>query len=213
MKPRTPQTNGALAKARKVRELSVKSYYANPNFCTFCKKCIEIGENDIPSQIRLKKYCNHRCYSAHQVGRKRERRQRLIKEKICKNCQANFLVKKRNPDRFEQKEFCDNCRHLSRATVHNYTKAELFSKSKNWQSARGSVRKNAVSVFKRTKQSLVCIICGYTNHVEIAHITSVSEFADKTLISKINDSSNLVALCPNHHWEFDNGYFSIISII
>lgn len=28
-------------------------------------------------------------------------------------------------------------------------------------------------------------------------------------ISDVNDPSNLVALCKNHHWEFDNGHLSL----
>lgn len=211
MKQITQQTNGAIAKNKKVRELSLQSYYANPNFCAFCNKLIEIGENDIPSQIRLKKYCNHRCYSAHKIGRKYENRRMTVKERICKNCDENFSVKKRSLYRFEQKLFCDDCRHLSKSTLHKLTKADLFAKNKNWQSARSSLGKHAVSVFRKTKKPRSCIICGYKNHVEIAHIKSVSQFPDETLIIEINDCSNLAALCPNHHWEFDNGYFSIFS--
>jgi len=211
MKRITQQTNGALAKARKVRELSIKSYYANPNFCAFCNKVIEIGENDIPSQIRLKKYCNHSCYSAHKIGRKYENRRLTTKGRVCKNCDENFTVKKRSLYRFEQILFCDNCRYISKSSLHKLTKADLFAKNKNWQSARSSLRKHASSAFRKTKKTLLCVICGYENHVEIAHIKSVSQFPDETLISKINESSNLAALCPNHHWEFDNGFFSILS--
>lgn len=47
---------------------------------------------------------------------------------------------------------------------------------------------------------------GYDKHIEIAHIKAVSDFSDDSLISEINDKNNLVALCPNHHWEFDNGF-------
>ena len=207
----TQQTNGALAKAKKIRELSIKSYYANPNFCVFCNKIIEIGENNIPSQIRLKKYCNHNCYSAHKIGRKYENMRLITKLRFCKNCKEKFTVKKHSLYRFEQKLFCDNCRHLSKSSLHKLTKADLFAKNKNWQSARSSLQKHASSVFRKTKMPALCVICGYENHIEIAHIKSVSQFPDETLISKINECSNLVALCPNHHWEFDNGYFSILS--
>lgn len=29
-------------------------------------------------------------------------------------------------------------------------------------------------------------------------------FDDEALVKEINDIENLVPLCPNHHWEFDN---------
>lgn len=207
----SPQTNGALARNKKVRESSVKSYYANPNICAFCNKIIEIGENDIPSQIRLKKYCNHSCYSAHKIGRKYQRRQLDFKVNSCKNCNENFNVKKRTIDRFEQKRFCETCRYLSKSSLYKTTKLALFAKNKNWQSARNSVRKHACSVFRKSQMPLICFICEYDCHVEIAHIKAVSQFSDDSLIIKINHISNLVALCPNHHWEFDNGKFSIIN--
>jgi len=50
-----------------------------------------------------------------------------------------------------------------------------------------------------------CAICGYTNHYEICHIKSVSSFPpDALIVKEINNINNLIALCPNHHWEFDN---------
>lgn len=50
-----------------------------------------------------------------------------------------------------------------------------------------------------------CQICGYDKHVEVAHKRAVSSFTDNSTAKEINDPSNLVGLCPNHHWEFDNG--------
>ena len=88
------------------------------------------------------------------------------------------------------------------------SKGELFSSRKNWQSARSSIRKLADAEFKKSNKSQECVICGYNKHIEIAHIKAVSEFSDDTLIYEINDINNLVALCPNHHWEFDNGLLS-----
>ena len=52
-------------------------------------------------------------------------------------------------------------------------------------------------------------ICGYDKHYEIAHIKPVSDFEDDALITEINSIDNLIALCPNHHWEFDNGLLNI----
>ena len=54
-----------------------------------------------------------------------------------------------------------------------------------------------------------CAVCGYDKHVEIAHIKAVSEFSDDTTIKEINSIDNLIALCPNHHWEYDNGVLKL----
>jgi predicted restriction endonuclease len=49
--------------------------------------------------------------------------------------------------------------------------------------------------------------------VEVAHIKAVSNFSEDSLISEINDISNLIGLCPNHHWEYDNGLLDISKYI
>lgn len=89
------------------------------------------------------------------------------------------------------------------------TKEELFCNRKNWQSARSAIQKNARNVFKSKNKELKCYICGYDKHVEIAHIKPVSEFDDNTTIAEINNIDNLIALCPTHHWEYDNGFLKI----
>lgn len=64
--------------------------------------------------------------------------------------------------------------------------------------------------FARTKVKQLgidkkCRICGYDKHVEVHHIKPISSFPPDTLISDINSEDNLVVLCPNCHWEADNG--------
>ena len=49
------------------------------------------------------------------------------------------------------------------------------------------------------KKEYKCFVCGYNNHVEIAHIKAVSDFDKEAELSEINNINNLVALCPNHH--------------
>lgn len=56
-----------------------------------------------------------------------------------------------------------------------------------------------------------CEKCGYDKHIEIAHKKAISEFTDDTLISVINSADNLMALCPNCHWEYDHPNCSIQS--
>lgn len=48
--------------------------------------------------------------------------------------------------------------------------------------------------------------CGYDRHVDICHKRDIADFPDNTLLKTVNHIDNLVALCPTHHWEFDNGY-------
>jgi hypothetical protein len=41
-------------------------------------------------------------------------------------------------------------------------------------------------------------------YVECCHKSSIESFNMDTLISVINDPKNLLGLCKNHHWEYDN---------
>jgi predicted restriction endonuclease len=89
------------------------------------------------------------------------------------------------------------------------TKGELFRDRKNWQSARSAIQKIARDVFKEANPHPKCAICGYSNHVEVAHIKAVNEFDDSATIKEIDSIANLIGLCPNHHWEYDNGILEL----
>lgn len=56
---------------------------------------------------------------------------------------------------------------------------------------------------------LACFDCGYSLHVAICHVRDLSKFPLTATIAEVNEPGNLVALCPTHHWEFDNGYLSV----
>lgn len=89
------------------------------------------------------------------------------------------------------------------------TKGEVFSYRKNWQSARSGIRKIAQKRYLDANPEHKCVICGYDKHIEVAHIKSVSEFDDCATIDEINALDNLIGLCPNHHWEYDNGLLKL----
>lgn len=93
--------------------------------------------------------------------------------------------------------------------ILNRTKGELFKSRKNWQSARSAIRKHAQQIFKENNPNPKCAVCGYQNHVEVAHIKAVSDFDNNATIREINSIDNLIGLCPNHHWEYDNGILKI----
>lgn len=43
----------------------------------------------------------------------------------------------------------------------------------------------------------------------IGKMYGVSVFDENTPIFEINSITNLIVLCPNHHWEYDNGILKI----
>ena len=91
-------------------------------------------------------------------------------------------------------------RHLSKESLKN-----LHISSKNVHT-RGLGRTQHKELIKKP-----CFICGYDKHVELCHIKPISEFPPETLVSEVNDISNVVQLCRNCHWEFDK--MKIIKIV
>lgn len=59
---------------------------------------------------------------------------------------------------------------------------------------------------------LSCQMCGYKHHIELAHIKPISSFSEQDKLGVINDPSNILVLCPNHHWELDNNILSAADI-
>ena len=55
----------------------------------------------------------------------------------------------------------------------------------------------------------VCFTCGYDKFVEVCHIKPVSEFPPSAFVSEINSLDNLILLCRNCHYEYDNGLLTI----
>lgn len=83
---------------------------------------------------------------------------------------------------------------------------EMIRKTrKNWVSA---VRGNARLVYK-LKNNLVCERCGYDKHINVCHIKALKDCSMKELLKNINSFDNLIGLCPNCHWEFDNGLLEL----
>jgi len=70
--------------------------------------------------------------------------------------------------------------------------------------------KNAhIRILARTQHkhltTIPCAKCGYDKHVELCHIKAINSFDETSTISEVNHPSNIIQLCPNCHWEMDNG--------
>ncbi len=56
---------------------------------------------------------------------------------------------------------------------------------------------------------LPCANCNYDKHVELCHIKAIKDFPQTATLKEVNCKENLIQLCPNCHWEFDNGLLDI----
>ena len=100
---------------------------------------------------------------------------------------------------------CVDCRNEIKNNYlykKNPTRKEVVYEKLTRAAAFAYIRWHARSVVLKDVEKK-CSKCGYTNHVEACHLKPIADFIDDSTLSEINDVSNLMFLCPNHHWEHD----------
>jgi hypothetical protein len=175
---------GGKATALLLRSKTLDEYYSSPNICKECSEIIKVGDNEKVRTARKKKFCNSSCSASF-----------------------NNRGKNRNSRRTRRKN--EGNKKIDRIDISKLTKGELFSRYKTYQSARSTICKNARRVYFNSEKEKRCFECGYDRKIDIAHIKSVSSFSLDSRIEEINHIGNLIALCPNHHGEFDDGILDI----
>lgn len=175
------QSLGGKATAIILRKQALSNYYKNPCYCKKCGELIHPKEDQKVCEVKKKLFCNRSCSALYNNFK---RRKKPRKEKIKKVKQEKYF-------NFSER-----------------TKGELFGKCK-WQSARTMIRSHASYIYKKHEQKEECEICKYNKHFEICHIKAVSRFDEHAKMKEINSIDNLIGLCPNHHWEFDNGLLQL----
>jgi len=207
---------GGTARAITQRQAAFSSYYANPRRCLNCSAVIAIRAHSSAAETRRKNFCNHKCAAAY------NNRVRLGKPQptlgFCGLCGRLVDYKKTTNGAYFPRKYCDNCAQIARNnskglnTPALITKGRLFATAKHWQSARSMIQKLARDAYCRSGKPLVCSVCCYDKHIEVCHVKSVRQFPGDTLLTAINSPDNLVALCPNHHWELDHGLLHLPAI-
>jgi hypothetical protein len=108
-------------------------------------------------------------------------------------------------------KYCENC-YQEKHHISNKTLNEATQRRKNDNNRYNQIRQISRKAYMRSDRPKYCEVCGYDKHIEICHIKDIASFSKKTLVSEINDLSNLIALCRNHHWELDHGYLTVEEI-
>lgn len=154
-----------------------------------CSKC---KENKVVSEFYVRdkeKYLlDNRCKSCCKVVPPRK------PTKLCPECNTNKTWKGNK---------CQSCRSLLKQK--EYSRLTLGDKTydKHKYAKYAYIRYYAKQKAKELGWKK-CSECGYDKHFEVAHIRPISDFPPETLLTEVNSESNLKALCPNCHWEFDN---------
>lgn len=194
----TEKNPGAAANKKR----GLEKYLANPKHCNYCKRAITIPNGKKPGTARRKKFCNHKCAGkATQLLLKHKTEEQ--KEKYCLFCQNRTT----NP-KFCSRKCAAKCSKKSRL-IGQKTKDAVFTSNREYHSSRGGITRDAARTYKELGKTNICNVCSYNKHVEICHIKPVSKFPGTALVKEINDINNLIALCPNCHWEFDHGLLNL----
>jgi len=167
---------------KEIGELARQNYLKNPKLCLNCKKPIPLKKDYPPSFVRKRRFCGYECSAQHRVK---------------KYWQGK--VKKRGKTRGDRK-----------SPIGLLTKQQLIDRfDGNIRRASANITNHARFVYMKSGKPYICAVCGYKDHVEIAHMNAISDFSGDALIEEeINHISNLAALCRNHHWEYDHGHIT-----
>lgn len=168
--------------------------------CANCHKGIRRRPSELKNSITGNHFCSRTCsasYNNKAFPKKRKNTTTTITPKICNKCQSVFFTPRKslchkcssglNKDRLLSNVIYDR-HHKSSAYAFVRTRARAIAKKLGWKSCRN---------------------CEYDKHIEICHIKPISDFPYDSMLSDINNKSNLIPLCPNCHWEFDNNLFQI----
>ena len=214
---------------------SIDEYNRNPHLCKFCGEPILAPYDKKLSQTKSKQFCSSSCaakFNNRNVIRNHKGGASIL-DKYSDEYITMLFNQSVNLTDFSKKLGYKTTIHLKHASIKNrlnqlnlditklktnvdisaLTKKELFDRYSQWQTARSAITRMAREIFAKSNKTKQCIVCGYDKHYEVAHIKAVSDFDDNALISEINSINNLIALCPNHHWEYDNHMLDISNYI
>jgi hypothetical protein len=152
-----------------------------------CKNCGDFFEAKTKEN---RKFCSRSCSTTYNNTKTPKR----SVEGNCVKCDKPIS---------KQLKHCNNCKRKSNDELEEMLLRDVIYNNHHKSSAFALVRSRARSKAKKLGMTK-CPYCDYDKHVEIAHIKPISEFDLTTKLKIINNKNNIIPLCPNHHWEFDN---------
>ena len=156
--------------------------------CQTCRKKFLKKRSEMKRSRSGHSFCSRSCSAKYTNSKDvSPKREQIGSCKIC-NCKIAG-----------DRTYCTMCFNKKKIDWNNLTYAEVKGLTKYQRNSiiRSLARKTYAGDF-------ICQKCGYDKHVEICHIKGISNHSDATLVCEINKAENLIALCPNCHWELDN---------
>lgn len=141
------------------------------------------------------KFCSRSCSASYNNSKVPKR------HKDYSNCLTCSISLKKYGWNYYSK-YCKVCRQTDETTIDDMKQRQKYQK-------HSAIRSRARTIYRKSSKSKSCIACNYDKHYEVCHIKAINEFPGSSKLGEVNCLSNLVALCRNCHWEFDNGLLNL----
>lgn len=168
--------------------------------------CLNCGIEFNKSTCQIKKSKNHYCSKSCANTRNNKLYPKRDLQGIC------FLCGGRSKS-IDRK--CKDCKEKTKIDLKNLKLSEMdnyYPKTNRIIGWKNSKIRDFCRTWNSEFADKPCYNCGYNKHVELAHIKPISEFSQDSTIGEINHQNNIKQLCPNCHWEFDNGFLILPSL-
>lgn len=159
-------------------------------------ECLKCGKTFLKKVSEIRNSPNHFCSRSCSTSYNNTVYAKRVVSGRCRECGASISAKY---------VYCQNCRSLR--LFENRTVAEVVCLS-NKASRYCRIREHARKLYQHIT---ACEVCGYRKHVEICHIKPLSSYDVTALVSEVNNKDNIAVLCPNCHWELDNGLLNLLN--
>lgn len=215
---------------RTKRELS-KNHNTTPVFCSTecrkewykkechvtvsCKNCgkeFDILRGEYNKNETKNFFCSHSCSASFNnknrtIVRKHKDNRKKTNNNEHDNCPICGCRKMRTS------ELCRNCRNKEKRNNIKKKTLRYFTEGKtHLTTVCNEIRKDAKRTIEESCKEKVCAYCHnheYDDILEVHHIKGILKFDKDATISEINDVSNLVWLCPNHHRMLELGLIEL----
>lgn len=172
------------AKSTKIKYIN--RYYENPSYCKYCKKIIDLRENETPSVTKKRKFCSKECQSQYQKEYMQGNQLRKKYNCTCLNCGKELLGERKYCDKKCQND------HKYKEYIKKWKKGLETGKSGEYQIS-GYVKR-----YIKEKYNNQCCKCGW-NEINPYTGKIPLEIHHKDGDYKNNSEDNLELLCPNCH--------------
>lgn len=146
------------------------------------------------------KFCSSNCAASYNNKLKPKRK---LLDIFCVTCNVKL---ERKSFKDKRRKYCDKCNPL-KVDWNKITFSDVKG-IRNYQK-NSRIRQLARKTYLNSLKPKKCMSCGYDKYFEVCHIKAIHSFKSNNKISTINSLKNLIALCPNCHWEFDTGQLTL----